>query len=77
MARAKGRRDDDAPLGTENAAMREDEVISGIGDTEAMKAAIAIERRDDPESGGVQEQQEYLRWERKMDEEEAKPGGEG
>ncbi len=71
MQERENREREDAPLGTENAAMPQDEGVSEIKDTAAMKRSIAFEQKDDLESGGVKEQQEYLRWERKMDQEEA------
>lgn len=61
----------EAPLGAENAAMPQDEDVSEIGDIAAMKRSIAIEQANDLESGGLQEQEDYLRWERRMDREAA------
>jgi hypothetical protein len=58
------------PLATENAAMPQSETISEFGETAAKEREIAIERAEDPESGGVAEQRTYLRREAEIDAEE-------
>ena len=61
---------EDLPLATENAAMPPSETISQFGETAAKEREIAIERAEDPESGGVAEQRAYLRREAAIDAEE-------
>ena len=58
------RRTDDqpAPLAVENADMPQSKlIISEFGDDEAKRRAVAFERVEDQESGGVEEQRAYLR----------------
>lgn len=61
---------EDLPLATENPAMPQSETISEFGETAAKERQIAIERAEDPESGGVAEQRAYLRREAQIDAEE-------
>jgi hypothetical protein len=55
------------PPASENPEMPESETISEFGELAAKKRAIAIERDEDPESGGVAEQRAYLRREARID----------
>jgi hypothetical protein len=58
------------PLATENAAMPQSDTVSEFGETAAKQRAVAIESAEDPESGGVTEQRDYLRREARIDAEE-------
>jgi hypothetical protein len=58
------------PLATENQAMPQDEGVSESGETRAKEREVAREAERDEESGGVAEQQAYLRREARIGEEE-------
>jgi len=63
------RRTDDrpAPLAVENADMPQSElVISEFGDDTAKRRAVAFDQVEDQESGDVEEQRAYLRWEARV-----------
>src|SRR5215203_4376603 len=69
--RNRAAHEQDVPVATENAEMSPDqEAISDFGDLPAKERAVAADRADDLESGGVREQQAYLRWEARVDAEE-------
>lgn len=59
------------PLAVENPETPEDtEAISDFGDLAAKERAVAIDRADDEESGGVAEQERYLAWQARISDEE-------
>ena len=60
--------DQPAPLAVENADMPQSRlVISEFGDDAAKRRAVASDRVEDQESGGVEEQRAYLRWRARVD----------
>jgi hypothetical protein len=65
------RRDEESPpLASENPAMPESETVSEFGDVAAKEREVAIESANDPESGGVAEQEAYLKREAAIEAEE-------
>lgn len=69
MTNNQRRNEDNPPLASENPAMPESETISEFGDFAAKKREVAIESANDPESGGVAEQEAYLKREAEIEEE--------